>query len=110
PANVSLSLSATSINENDSVTLGGSFTDPGALDAHTVTISWGDGSASTTVSLAAGLLSFSGVPHQYRDNNPGDAAYAISVTVTDRDGGLSPAASTSVTVNNVAPANVSLSL
>src|SRR5439155_1493332 len=112
PANVSLSLSDSSKDEDSSTTLGGSVTDsgrPDATDAHTVTMRRGDGSASTTVSLAAGLLSFGGVAHQYLDSIAGDGAYAISVTVADKDGGVSSAA-TSVAVNNVAPANVTLSL
>src|SRR5262249_43439835 len=44
PSNVALSLSAAAVNEGDSVTLGGSFADPGVLDTHTVSIDWGDGS------------------------------------------------------------------
>jgi extracellular elastinolytic metalloproteinase len=112
PANVNLSLSATSINENDSVSLSGSFTDPGTLDTHTVTIAWGDGSANSTVNLAAGVLSFSGVSHQYLNNPAGqpNGSFPITVNVADKDGGVSPAATTSVTVNNVSPANVSLAL
>jgi hypothetical protein len=45
PSDLTLSLSASSINENDSTELSGSFVDPGTLDAHTVTIDWGDGPA-----------------------------------------------------------------
>jgi len=108
PANVQLSLSASNINENDSTTLSGSFADPGTLDTHTVVINWGDGSAATTVNLAAGALSFSGVSHQYLDN-PAGGSYAIIATVTDNDG-ASGSGSTSVTVNNVAPANLQLTL
>ena len=44
-----LSLSATSIDENGSVTLTGSFTDPNISDTHTVTVTWGDGSSSPAV-------------------------------------------------------------
>jgi hypothetical protein len=105
PTAVNLSLSATTINENGSTTLGGSFTDPGTLDTHTVVIAWGDGSPDTTINLAAGVLSFSGASHQYLDDNPTGTAgdtYLISVSVSDDDTG-SASASTSVTVNNVAP-------
>jgi len=108
PANVSLNVSPASINENDSVTLSGSFTDPGVEDTHTVVINWGDGSANTTLTLSAGVLSFSGVTHQYLDDgaSPGNGTpsdtHTISVTVTDDDTGTG-SASTSVTVNNVAP-------
>src|SRR5439155_1324786 len=83
------------------------FSDPGSLDSHTVVIDWGDGSTDTTLSLPAGVLTFS-AGHQYLDNRPGDAPYAMSATVTDKDGG-SGDGSTSVTVLNVAPDNVSLS-
>src|SRR5262249_33385965 len=101
---VALTLSAASIKEGSSVILGGSFTDPGTLDTHTVVISWGDGSANTTVNLAAGVLTFSRVSHPYLDNPAGqpNGSFPISVTVTDKDGG-SGSGSTSVQVNNVAP-------
>src|SRR5437016_4698670 len=107
PANVSLSLSAPSINENGTTTLSGSFTDPGTLDTHTVTVNWGDGSANTVVNLAAGVLTFAGVSHQFLDNPAGQpsGSFPISVTVSDKDGDISPAAGASVTVTNVAPAN-----
>src|SRR5207302_11173313 len=108
PANVQLSLSAATINENDSTTLNGSFSDPGILDTHTVIISWGDGSARTAVNLAAGVLSFSGVSHPYLDN-PASGSYTITVTVIDSDG-ASGSGITRVTVDNVAPATLQLSL
>jgi hypothetical protein len=109
PSALGLSLSAPTINENGSVTLSGSFTDPGTLDTHTVVINWGDGSPNTTLSLPVGARTFS-ASHPYLDDSPGGTpsdTYPISVTVTDDDTG-SATASTSVTVNNVAPANVSL--
>src|SRR5439155_21458978 len=104
PTNLALTRSATSINEGGSVSLGGSFTDPGTLDTHTVVINWGDGSTNTTVNLAASVLSFSGVSHQYKDNPTGQptGSYTISVTVTEKDGGTT-SGSTSEQVNNVAP-------
>src|SRR5439155_21472098 len=107
PANVQLSLSPATINENDSTSLSGSFTDPGTLDTHTVLIHWGDGSADTTLNLAAGILSFS-TSHQYLDN-PAGGTYAITATSTDKDG-ASGSGGTSVTANNVTPANLLLSL
>src|SRR5260370_27076431 len=97
------------INENDSTTISGSFSDPGILDTHTVVINWGDGSSNTTLSLAADELSFSGVSHQSLANPAGGSSFTISVTVSDKDNG-SGTGSTSVTVNNVAPSNVQLSL
>src|SRR5207237_2525096 len=77
------------------------------LDTHTVVINWGDNSSST-VNLAAGVLSFSGVSHQYLDESAG-GSYAVTATVSDDDG-ASGSGSTSVTVNNVAPSNMQLAL
>ena len=57
-----------------------------------------------TLTLAAGVTSFS-ASHQYLDDNPSGTAsdnYPISVTVTDNHG-ASGTAGTGVTVNNVAP-------
>jgi hypothetical protein len=98
PAN--LSLNSGSIIEGDTFTLAGSFTDPGALDTHTVVIDWGDGSGTTTFTLPAGALTFS-ASHQYLDNPPGDSA-SVGVTVTDDDG-ASAASSTVVTIANAPP-------
>src|SRR5262249_18311296 len=66
------------------LTLFRSITDPGALDSHTVVITWGPGEGSTTLALAAGVSTFT-ASHQYLDDNPtGTAsdAYSVSVTVT----------------------------
>ncbi len=109
PSDVVLTPTPAAINENDSTTVNGSFTDPGTLDTHTVDISWGDGSADTTLSLAAGVLTFS-ASHQYLDNPAGQAhggSFAVSATVTDKDGD-SGSGGTSVVVNNVAPVVTSL--
>jgi autotransporter-associated beta strand protein len=102
PANVAVAATPDTVVENSTVTLNGSFTDPGTLDTHMVVINWGDGSANTTLSLAAGTLTF-GTTHAYLDNAPGNAPIPISVTVTDKDGASAPAASARVTVTNVAP-------
>src|SRR5262249_39241068 len=97
------------INENGTTTLSGTFSDPEAPDTHTVVITWGPGEGSTTLSLGAGVSSFTAT-HQYLDDNPtGTAsdAYPIAVTVADNHG-ASGAASTTITVNNVAPVVTSL--
>src|SRR5207237_925642 len=109
PSTPVLSLAVTTINENGSTSLGGTFTDPGTLDTHTVAINWGDGSSNTTLKLAAGVTNLSSLSHQYLDNKAADAPYTISATVTDKDGGTASAAM-QVTVHNVAPASPTLSL
>ena len=65
------------------------YTDPGSLDTHTITWTFGD-SSSTTGTLSP--------THIYDD----DGTYTVTVTVTDDDGGSS-SDSMPVTVNNVAP-------
>lgn len=105
PTITSLSLSASSINENGTVTLSGTFSDPGNLDSHAVVINWGDGSLPTSIPLAAGSLKAFTATHVYLDDNPTGTpsdTYTISVTVTDKDEGTG-AATAPITVNNVPP-------
>jgi hypothetical protein len=89
PPDVTLAVpSGLSLNENDSFTLNGSVIDPDAQDPHTVVIDWGDGSATTTLQLAAGVSSFSSV-HQYLDDQPTltpSDVNLVVVTVTDSKG------------------------
>ena len=66
-----------------STVLSGSFADPGTLDAHTVVISWGDGTSDTTLNLAAGVLTFSAPAHTFLNNRVANAAYSVGVSVTD---------------------------
>jgi endonuclease G len=102
PNTLTVGLSASAIDENGTLTVSGSFADPGSADTHTVTINWGDG--SSTINLPLGSRSYT-ASHQYLDDAPSGTAsdlYAISVSVADDDGGAA-GASTSVTVNNVAP-------
>jgi hypothetical protein len=103
PTISTLGLASTTINENDVATLSGTFTDPDAGDTHKITINWGDGSASTTVNLAAGVLNFSPT-HRYLDNPAGSpsGSFTINVTVADNMSG-SVTGQTSITVNNLAP-------
>ena len=44
-----LTLTPNTINENDTVALSGTITDPGVLDSETVVIDWGDGSPTKTL-------------------------------------------------------------
>ena len=93
-ANVAPSVNAGSnqtVNEGTSVSFGGSFTDPGSGDSHTITWAFGDGQT------ASGL----NVSHTYNQ----DGVYTATLTVTDDDGGQGQGQVT-ITVNNVAPQNV----
>src|SRR5207245_252592 len=98
------------INENDTTTLSGAFADAAPLDTHTVVIDWGDGSATTTLDLAVGVRTFS-ANHQYFDDAGAGTSttYPISVTVSDDDG-QTGSGGAAVTVKNVAPASVGLTV
>ncbi len=112
PEITELSLSVAEINENEATTLSGIFTDPGTLDTHKVEIDWGDGSGTTTLNLAANVLTFDS-SHQYLDDNPTGTSsddYTISVAITDDDLGSASDDTTTVTVDNVAPEITDLSL
>jgi large repetitive protein len=73
--------------EGGVATLSGSIIDPGTLDAHTVTVNWGDGSPDETFTLPAGTLSFSRT-HSYADDDPTGTPqddYPVRVLVVDDD-------------------------
>ncbi len=99
------------LSENGSVSLTGSFTDPGVLDTHQVTVTWGDG-ATTVVNLALGARTFAAT-HPYLDDGPSPGngipfdVYAVSVRVRDKDGDEGTAGTTA-RVNNVAPVLLTL--
>jgi Ca2+-binding RTX toxin-like protein len=104
PEITSLTLDAPVINENGTITLSGTFTDPGTPDTHEIVIVWGDGLPDTVINLSNGERSFS-TTHRYLDDDPSGSPsdnYTIDVRVTDDDGGVGTD-STTVTVNNVAP-------
>jgi hypothetical protein len=109
PSNLSLHVS--DINENDIAVLSGSFSDPRTHDAHTVVLNWDDGSPTQTLNLAAGVTTFT-TTHRYLDDDLGSVSpsgYTITATVADPNGGAATA-STSLTVNNVAPSNLVLNV
>ena len=104
PAITSFALSATDLEAGGTVTATGAFTDGGALDTHAIKLDWGDGSALTTMDLAAGIFAFTTDAHTYAAT--GD--YTVSATVTDNAGAWAPATSTvSVHQANQAPSVVS---
>jgi hypothetical protein len=88
PGTIQLSLGTPVIAADQPVTLAGTFTDPGTLDANTVVIAWGDGSANTMLVLPAQVRSFSAV-HTY--TTEGD--YFPTVFITNADGGTGAGAS-----------------
>jgi murein DD-endopeptidase MepM/ murein hydrolase activator NlpD len=96
--NVAPTVTATgdSISEAGTATVSATFTDPGTLDTHTASILWGDGSSAQIVPAAALA---GGVQHVYGDNG----SYAVTVTVTDDDGGAG-GDTVNVVVGNIPPA------
>ena len=100
----------TAIVENGVATLTGTITDPGTQDTFTLTINWGDPLSPKNVETytfaasATGTQSFT-LTHQYLDDNVTGTAfdtYTISASVQDKDLAVGTA-TTTVTVNNVAP-------
>jgi PKD domain/Bacterial Ig domain len=95
-ANVAPSAKITAITQsaplvlttNESVTFTGSFSDPGALDSHTATWSFGDGSTSTTSFGPGGSAGLSAT-HSYG----AAGTFTATLTVTDDDGGVGQATS-----------------
>lgn len=91
------------LTANVSLTFGGSFSDPGALDSHTATWNFGDGATSTT-NFGAGPSAGLSVAHSY-----GAAGnYTVTLTVTDDDGGVGQA-TTKVAVQTTQQALSSIS-
>jgi hypothetical protein len=89
---------AQTVNEGDTVTLTGSFTDPGTLDAHTFL--WHVTASNGQVIADGTGTTFTFVPND-------DGTYTAAFTVTDDDGGVGTDTAV-VTVNNVAPQNVTI--
>jgi hypothetical protein len=107
-----IALSAPIILENGTETVSGVIVDPGTLDTQSVTINWGDGTATAVATVDQSTRTFAAT-HQYLDDSLPRAVtetinwvhqgtYTITLTDTDKDGGVGHA-TTSVTVKNVAP-------
>ena len=104
PVLSNISLTPATVDEGGAITLSGSISDAGSADSFDLTVTWGDGSAASTTSLAAGSTSFS-LTHTYADDNPTGTpsdTNNISLSLKDDDGGTGTD-STSVVVNNLAP-------
>jgi hypothetical protein len=91
------------LTANESVSFSGSFSDPGAIDSHTATWSFGDGATSTTSFGPGGSAGLSAT-HSY-----GKAGtFTTTLTVTDDDGGVGQTTST-VTIQTAQQALASIS-
>jgi PKD domain/Bacterial Ig domain len=77
------------LTANESLSFSGSFSDPGALDSHTATWSFGDGATSTTSFGPGGSAGLSAT-HSYG----AAGTFAVTLTVTDDDGGVGQSTST----------------
>lgn len=99
PGNLQLSV-PNSVAQQGTFNVSGSFTDPGTLDTHTVTVNWGDGSPDTVINLAAGVYTFAtskAFAPGYGDHD----SYNVTFTVTDKDGGsVNASRPVAVTRNN----------
>ena len=98
------------INESEFATVSGTISDLGILDTFNVSIDWGDGYNETFI-YPAESISFS-ESHQYLDDDPTATPsddYVVKVTVIDDNYGEGNA-TTTVTVNNVAPVIYTLDL
>ncbi|MDZ4780454.1 MAG: hypothetical protein SGJ19_09405, partial [Planctomycetia bacterium] len=103
PAIEDLTISPAVADEGELVTVSGAIADPDLLDTHTVSVDWGDGSA--TVAVVDPQLRTFAATHAYLDDDPGGTSadqYPIAIRVTDDDGNFAETA-TSITVANVAP-------
>ena len=101
PSALALNLDQSTINVGNEVTLSGSFSDPQSNIGHTVTITWGDGTAVTTLAVDPGETTFQADPHTY--STAGNDS--ISVVVSGADG--STTATTPVKVNSTTTTVVS---
>ena len=98
------------INENDTATITGTYSDAGSLDSHTLDIDWdGDGTFDQTVEVSGGTFS---VSQQFLDDNPTGTTsdtFNVNVRLRDDDGGQATNAAL-LTVRNVAPVFTNVSL
>jgi predicted outer membrane repeat protein len=102
PQALVLTQNATSIQEGQSLTVSGTFTDTAVQGTHTVVVNWGDGTADSTINLGPGVFQFQAA-HVYADETPaGTAAFPINVAVTDA-AGVQTGAATQITVTTVTP-------
>ncbi len=100
PSGVTVTPTALSINENQSVGVTVSFTDPGTTDAHRAVVEWAPG-VTTSVTVAPNARSVVVSPYQFLQN-PITQKALIKATVTDDDSGAGQG-SKEIDVKNVGP-------
>jgi len=108
PSNVQVNLTSP-VDENGLTNLTVTFDDPGTLDAHTIEVTWGDG---TTEIFTLNGERFLFTSHQYLDDDPSVTTqdpYTVNVRVIDDDGGEAMGSGV-IIVRNVAPSNVQVNL
>jgi PKD repeat protein len=71
------------VQVNTTITASASFTDPGMLDTHTAVFSWGDGTSSAAAVTETSSSGSASGTHVYAATG----VYAITLTVSDNDGG-----------------------
>ncbi|MCX7427748.1 MAG: right-handed parallel beta-helix repeat-containing protein [Planctomycetia bacterium] len=92
----------TPVDEGQSATLSGTYSDAGTVDTHELDIDWdGDGDYDQTVTVTGGSFS---VEHLYADDNPTGTSDTFNINVRLRDNdGDADTGSVSMTVDNVPP-------
>jgi|GEM_PF-1414408 len=103
-------INSSTINENDSVTLTGTYSDPGTLDTHELDIDWdGDNLFDQTISVSGGTFS---VTRQILDDDPTGTpsdTFNVKIRLRDDDGGVDTN-STMFTVSNLNPEFLSVTV
>ena len=98
----------TPINENNTATLTGTYSDPGTLDTFELDIDWdGDSNFDETVTVSGGSFS---VAHQYFDDNPTNTSsdtFDVMVRLRDDDSGIDTD-QVALTVDNVSPSDIQI--
>jgi hypothetical protein len=90
-----VSRSAAAINEGSTLTLSATFADQVTGQTHLVVVSWGDGSANTMLTLAAGTFTFS-TNHLYIEEGNFEIHLTVSAADTRSDTVLLPVSAASV--------------
>jgi len=95
PTITSLTLTPDSLNEGQTATLTGTFSDPGVQDTFVLIVNWGDGTAPQVVTLVPSGIDGSGkivgsfsITHVYADDNPSGTHHdvnTVNVIVQDDD-------------------------